>query len=250
LPGEKSNIVRFGARDSEVLIFSSSGIKLSLFDLTTSTAVEIANPKFHQPSSVARSYAIRRESGHLALLTRVAGKDFVSIHHPTTRKVLKSWHPETIDAHCLSWTPDGQWLMLWEAASFGHGLVLYTADGEHFRTITVLNLSTNEDASLHQGIKVCQPSPNSGLCVVGDHGRDVAVLHTESWRRSMTLTHPAIIEPRDTLQVSLCCQQNQIRRLTDLEAGMAGAARHFIRWSSRVQLYSRYTCYIAPRNAF
>ena len=206
LPGEKSNLVRFGARDSEVLVCSWSGIKPSVFDLTTSTAVEIANPKFHQPSSVARSYAIRRETGHLALLTRVVGKDFVSIHHPTTRKVQKSWHPETTDAQCLAWTPNGQWLMLWEAASFGHGLVLYTADGEHFRTITASNLSADEDASLHPGIKVCQPSPNSELCVVGDHGRDVAVLRTESWRRAMTLTHPVTIEPRDTLQVGLLCQ--------------------------------------------
>lgn len=201
LPGEKANVVRFGARDSEVLIFSWSDVKLSIFDLTKSTAVEIANPKFHQPSSVARSYAIRSESGHLALLTRVAGKDFISIHHPLTRQVQKSWHPETIDAQGVIWTPDGQWLILWESASLGHGLVLYTADGEHFRTITASNLSSDEDAALHPGIKMCQPSPNSELCAVGDHGRDIAVLRTESWRRGMTLTHPTTIEPRDTLQV-------------------------------------------------
>ncbi|KAJ3482341.1 hypothetical protein NLG97_g7595 [Lecanicillium saksenae] len=201
LPGEKANIARFGARDSEVLICSPSGLKIAIFNLSTSTAVEVANPKFHQPSSVGRSYSVRSETEHLAILTRSTGKDFVSIHHPITRQVQKSWAVETVDAQAVSWTPDGKWLMLWESAAHGHHLVLYAADGQHFRTITGINLSENPDASLELGIKTCQPSHTSELCAIGDHSRDVVVLQTDSWRKKVKFSHPVTIVPQDTLQV-------------------------------------------------
>lgn len=203
LPGEKSNIARFGARDSELLVCSPSGLKLSVFNLAASTAVEIASPKFHQPSSAGRSYSVRRGTEHLAALTRVNGKDFVSIHHPVSRQVQKSWAAETVDAQAVSWTPDGKWLLLWESAAHGHCLVLYTADGQHFRTITAANLLESQDAALELGIKACQPSPSSELCAIGDHSRGVVVLQTESWRKRVTFTHPVTIVPQDTLHVRI-----------------------------------------------
>lgn len=202
LPGEKSNIARFGSRDSEVLVCSPSGLKLALFNLTTSTAVEVANPKFHQPSSVARSYSVRPETEHLAILTRTDGKDFVSIHHPVSRQVQKSWAVETVDAQAVSWTPDGKWLMAWESAAHGHCLILYTPDGQHFRTITSANISDDPDSSLELGIKACQASPTAELCALGDHGRGVVILQTDSWRKLVTFTHPVTIVPQDTLHVS------------------------------------------------
>ncbi|OAQ96017.1 hypothetical protein LLEC1_04354 [Akanthomyces lecanii] len=201
LPGEKANIARFGARDSELLICSPSGLKLAIFNLSTSTAVEVANPKFHQPSSVGRSYAVRPETEHLAILTRLNGKDFVSIHHPVSRQVQRSWPVETVDAQAVSWTPDGKWLLLWESPAQGHQLVLYTADGQLFRTITAANLSGNPDASLELGIKTCQPSHSSQLCAVGDYSRGVVILQTDSWRRKAIFTHPTTIVPQDALQV-------------------------------------------------
>ncbi|OAA74113.1 WD40 domain protein [Cordyceps fumosorosea ARSEF 2679] len=173
LPGERASIARFGARDAEVLLCSPSGLKLAIFDLATSTAVEVANPKFHQQSSVGRSYSVRAGTEHLAVLTRLGGKDFVSIHHPVSRQVQRSWAAETVDAQSVCWTPDGKWLLLWESAAHGHQLVLYTADGQHFRTITGANLSDNPDAVLELGIKTCQPNHTSDLCAVGDHSRAV-----------------------------------------------------------------------------
>ncbi|EGX94385.1 WD40 domain protein [Cordyceps militaris CM01] len=202
LPGEKATLARFGARDGEVLVCSPSGLKLAVFDLATATAVEIAHPKFHQPASVHRSYSMRPATAHLAVLTRRGGKDFVSIHHPVSRQVQKSWAVESVvDAQAVCWTPDGRWLMLWEAAAHGHQLVLYTADGQHFRTITGANLSDDPDAFLELGIRTCQPSPSSELCAIGDHSRGVVILQTDSWRKSAIFTHPVTIEPRDALHV-------------------------------------------------
>ncbi|PNY25881.1 WD repeat-containing protein WRAP73 [Tolypocladium capitatum] len=205
--GGKAPVIFFGARDTEVLAFSAFGLKLAILDLSTSKAVEIGNPKFHHPSSASKGLSIRPGTGHLALLTRVGGKDIVSVHDPATRQVERCWCPETIDGQGLSWTRDGQWLLLWESPAQGRRLFLYTPDGQHFRTIGASTRSRGQswnadpDPDLEPGIKVCQLSPNAALCAIGDHGRGVAVLSTQTWRETLRLLHPSTIVPRDTLQV-------------------------------------------------
>jgi WD40 repeat protein len=191
----------FGADDSELLVFSSFGLKLLVYDLSASKAIEIAGPKFHLASSAARGFSIRSKTAHMALLTRVGGRDTVSIHNPNSRQVQRSWHPDTVDAQALSWSPDGQWLILWESSAYGRRLLLYTPDGQLFRTIDAPKNADDEQATLKPGLKLCQFSPDSQLCVLCDHSRGVAVLNTAAWREDLTLTHPRAITPSDTLQV-------------------------------------------------
>lgn len=198
--------LHFGARDTEVFASSPLGLKFCVLDLSTSKVVEISNPKFHQPSTASRGFCLHPDTGHLALLTRVGGKDLVSVHHPATRQVQRSWSPDTVDAQGLLWTPDGRWLLLWESPAHGHRLLLYTPDGQHFRTLGPSSLATPQvprtERALGLGIKACRLSPNAELCAVGDHSRDVVVLSTQSWREKMKLMHPTTIVPRDTTRVS------------------------------------------------
>lgn len=172
-----------------------------MFDLSTSKAAEVNNPKFYLPASVSRGFSIRPHTAHLALLTRASGKDVVSIHHPINRQVQRSWHPDTVDAQGLAWTPDGNWLLVWESSAHGHKLLLYTSDGQFFRAIGASTLVGGQDAELEPGIKVCRSSPDAALCAIGDHSRTVAVLGTQTWRDGLRLLHPTSITPRDTLQV-------------------------------------------------
>lgn len=197
----KLSAVRFGATDNSILVFSSMGLKLIMFDLSTSTAIEVANPKFYLPTSASRTISIRPQTNHLALLTRVNGKDIISLHDPENSQVQKSWNADSVDAQALLWTPDGNWLVLWDAPAQGHRILLYTADGQHFRTLGALDITRNEDTELAAGIRLCQTSPNSKWLAVGDHSRNVTLLHTSLWRPTMTLKHPSTIKPRDTLQV-------------------------------------------------
>ncbi|KAI8288121.1 hypothetical protein K4K60_011578 [Colletotrichum sp. SAR11_57] len=157
-PNFKPTFVQFGASDSEILMCSSFGLKFSVFDLTTSRAVEIGSPKFHQPTSAPRGFALRPRSGHLALLTRVSGRDIVSIHHPTTRGVQRSWHPETVDAQGLTWTPDGRRLIMWESAAQGHKVLFYTADGHLLNTWSGPSAFEPEEKhfDLGAGVKIWQ----------------------------------------------------------------------------------------------
>lgn len=197
----KPALIQFGSHDTEVLIFAAFGLKLVVYDLSTSKAVEINNPKFNLSSSAARGFSFRPKTSHLALLTRTGGRDVVSIHHPITRQVQRSWYPGTIDAHGLIWTPDGQWLLLWESPAHGHKILLYTPDGQFFRAIGAPNISGAEDADLEPGIKLCCLSADASICAVGDHSRTVAILSTQTWRDGQRLLHPSTVVPKDTLQV-------------------------------------------------
>ncbi|KJZ79007.1 hypothetical protein HIM_01780 [Hirsutella minnesotensis 3608] len=202
---KKPAAVFFGSRDTEIFACSVFGLKFYISDLLTERVVEISNPKFHHPSTASRGFCLRAVTGHLALLTRADGKDFVSLHCPETRQVQRSWIPDTVDAQGLTWTPDGQWLILWDSPAHGHRLLLFTPDGQHFRTLDAScfgnGQGTCSDPALELGIRICQASPDSARCAVGDHGRTVTIIDTQSWRESMRLIHPATIVPRDTIQV-------------------------------------------------
>lgn len=213
--------IAFGARDEEVLVFAALGLKLLVYDLAASSAVEVVpSPKFfHQPGPagaaaavISRAYSLRPATGHLALLTRTAGRDTVSVHHPETRVLQRSWSPDTSDAHGLAWSPDGSWLLVWESPAHGRRLLLYTPDGQLFRALTRFGNSHDDGggdddddaapaAALEPGIKLCRFSPDGSKCLILDHSRSIAVLDTATWRTQLVLTHPVTIEPQDTLQV-------------------------------------------------
>ncbi|KAF5134292.1 WD repeat-containing protein [Metarhizium brunneum] len=203
--GGKLPMIQFGSHDTEVLACAPFGIKFAVFDVAASKVVEISNPKFHHPTSASRGFSLRPDTGHLLMLTRVGGKDMVSIHHPLTRRVTRSWYPDTLDAQAVQWTPDGQWIVLWESPAQGSQLLVYTGDGQHFRTLDASSLrpdpTTEPESDMQPGIKSCQLSSNAELCATGDHSRGITVLQVGIWRSVMRLMHPTAIAPRETLQV-------------------------------------------------
>ncbi|EKJ67948.1 hypothetical protein FPSE_11759 [Fusarium pseudograminearum CS3096] len=211
--GGKQTLVQFGAYDDEVFACAAFGLKFSIFDLPASKAIEINNPKFYLPSSASRG-----------------GRDAVSIHEPRTRRVLRSWFPETVDAHGLAWTPDGKWLLLWEASAHGHKLLLYTPDGQFFRSVGASTIAQVQDADLETGIKCCGLSHDASFCAIGDGGRTVSALHTKTWRDGLKLTHPATVVPKDTLQV----WQEQLNT-----SSQGGASYTFLRANQMVSPPSR-----------
>ena len=206
VPGTKPAHVGFGASDSEVCIISSFGIKFAVFDLASSKAVEIGSPKVFSPSSACRCFSFRSQTHHLALLTRIAGKDMISIHSWPTREVQRSWAPETVDAQGVTWSPDGRWLVVWESAAQGHRVIFYTADGHLFKTWSgPANPSLEDrDFALGAGVKALQFSPDSQRLAIGDSSRSVCIISmTSAVAETMRLRHPKTLAPSDTLHVSL-----------------------------------------------
>lgn len=196
----KSTFLDFGATDDELYVFSAHGIKLSLYQLHRSKAVEIANPKYFNVLSAPRGFSVRSATHHLALLTRTQGKDFISIHSPDTREVQRSWSPDTTDAAGLAWTPNGRWLIVWESPSQGHKVLFYTPDGNVFKSWQGPYAQAEALESFGSGVRCVSFSPNGEHAAITDSGRAFSILSLQS-AEGRQMVHPLSITPKDTTRV-------------------------------------------------
>ena len=99
--------------------------------------VEVRDPKIGLRTS---GYNIRSGSGHVALLTRpesAAQRDVVVILGPeqggVAREVEVEFVLDTYDARGIRWSRDGRWIAIWDAASMGPSLWVFTAVGELYK---------------------------------------------------------------------------------------------------------------------
>ncbi|KAH9213154.1 hypothetical protein DL95DRAFT_447206 [Leptodontidium sp. 2 PMI_412] len=195
--------VAFGADHNEICIFSDFGLKLSICNLLTSKSVEINSPKFYNPGVAAKGMSYRPGARNLALLTRSGGKDIISIHSRDTLDVRRSWCPDTADAQGMQWSADGRWLAVWESASQGHRLLVYTADGHLFKSWTgpIPTSEDDTDFTLGAGIKLFDWSQNGMHMAIGDFTDRVTVLSAPSFSESMSVVHTTAVKPTESLQI-------------------------------------------------
>ncbi|KIN05828.1 hypothetical protein OIDMADRAFT_100741 [Oidiodendron maius Zn] len=195
--------ISFGATDNEVYVFSDFGLKLSVLNLATSKSVDIISPKFYNPSNAAKGVSHRPGTHNLVILTRNGGKDVVSVHAHNTLAVTRSWHPDTIDAQGVAWSPDGRWIAVWDSASQGHKMLIYTADGHLYKKWGGAKPVSEEgnDQTLGAGIKLFSWSPAGSQIALGDYSSSVTILSVPSFTDSMSLMHSTTIKPADTLQI-------------------------------------------------
>lgn len=193
----------FGGTYNEVCVFSEFGLKLSIFNLATSKSVDISSPKFYNQGVAAKGTSYRPVTHNLAILTRSGGKDIVSVHAKNTLEVMRSWYPDTIDAQGLTWSPDGKWVAVWDSASQGHKLLIYTADGHLYKTWGgPTHVSEEEgDSALGAGIKLFAWNQTTSQVAIGDYSKRITLLTSPSFTVSMSLLHTTTIKPADALQV-------------------------------------------------
>ena len=55
---------------------------------------------------------------------------------PGSFEVLRSVELGTVDAQMVLWSADGRWIAVSDAASAGYKVLIYTADGQLFKTWT------------------------------------------------------------------------------------------------------------------
>lgn len=202
-PAAKLAYVGFGASDTDVCVCASLGLKFAVFNLISSKAVEVASPKFHTAASVRKGFCFRPDSQHLTVITRISGKDMISIHHPKTKELQRSWSPDTIDAQGVMWSPDGKWLVTWESAAHGHKVLFYTPDGNLFKTWAGPQplLPADADIPLGPGVRLLDFSADAMNLAIGDSSRRICIINMTSVTESLRLLHPNSIVPTDTLQV-------------------------------------------------
>ncbi len=129
LPSKPASVA-FGHTSSQILVFSDFGLKLTIWFLNTGKSVEIRDPK---PLPHGNNHTYRPGTGHLALLTRPGAQDVVTLHAQDSYDVVGGFKVPVVDAQGIKWSPDGRWLVVWEAASAGLKVLVYTADGHLYR---------------------------------------------------------------------------------------------------------------------
>lgn len=157
--------VDFTANSNEILALSEFGLQLTVFLLETGEQRVIKSPKFSNPNT----YALRPTTGHLAAILKIDSGDVLTVHEVKTYETITAANIPTVDAQGLRWSPNGAWLAIWDTASAATKVVIYTADGQHFRSYT----RESEDDF---GVKTVEWSPDSRLLALGKHDGTVDLI--------------------------------------------------------------------------
>jgi WD40 repeat protein len=107
----------------------------------------------------------------LAVLLKIESGDLLTIHEPGTYEVISKASIPTVDAQGLKWSPNGAWLAVWDAASAGTTVAIYTADGQHFRTYSA------EAPETDFGVRTVEWSHDSSLLAIGKHDGTVDLIN-------------------------------------------------------------------------
>jgi WD40 repeat protein len=166
----------FGSNDNEILVFHHWNTKVTIFNLHSGRSQIIRSPKF----ATVNGYGYRPRTGQFAILLKPETVDLLTIHEFQTYELISKVVLPTVDAHGLKWSPDGKWIAVWEGESAGTKVLIYTADGQLFRTYTG---PQGSDTTSDLGVRNIEWSPSIGgnptasLLAVGKFDGTVDILN-------------------------------------------------------------------------
>ncbi|GLA03913.1 hypothetical protein AnigIFM60653_003935 [Aspergillus niger] len=171
--------VDFGGDENEVVSFHAWNTKITVFKLDSGRSQIIKSPKF----SNSNGFGYRPKTRQFAVLLKPDAVDLLTIHEFRSYELIGRAVLPTIDAQGLKWSPDGRWIAVWDAASAGTRVLIFTADGQLFRTYSG---PSGIDSSLDLGVRGIEWSPVTGqrgvseLLVVGKVDGTVDILRTRT----------------------------------------------------------------------
>lgn len=170
--------VDFGADETEVLVFHAWNTKLSVHSLETGRSSVIKTPKFAHHLG----FGYRPKTRQLAILLKPETSDLLTVHEPRSYELVNRTVLPTIDAQGLKWSPDGKWIAIWDIASAGTKVLVFTADGQLFRTYSG---PSGLDDSFDLGVKQIEwsPAPHQGISetlAVGKVNGNIDLLRTRT----------------------------------------------------------------------
>lgn len=180
--------IDFGANDDDAILFHAWSSKLTIFNLESASSLIIKSPKFCNPSS--QGHGFRPQTRQLAIILKPEANDLLTIHEGHSYETISKVNLPTVDAQGLKWSPDARWIAVWDAPSNGTKVLLYTADGQHFRTYT----GRSDVENTHDlGVKCIEWAPlkprqqNSEVLAIGKYDGTVDLLNTRTVRILSTI---------------------------------------------------------------
>lgn len=170
--------VDFGADENEVLVFHAWNTKLSIHSLDTGRSSVIKSPKLANHLG----FGYRPKTRELAILLKPETSDILTVHETKSYGLINKTVLSTIDAQGLKWSPDGKWIAVWDVASAGTKVLIFTADGQLYRTY---DGPSGVDDSFDLGVKQIEwsPAPRQGvsdLLAVGKVNGNIDLLRTRT----------------------------------------------------------------------
>jgi WD40 repeat protein len=170
--------VEFGADENEILVFHAWNTKMTIHSLDTWRSSMIKSPKSSHPLG----FGYRPQTKHFAILLKPDASDLLTIHDPQSYNLVSRVVLSTNDAQGLKWSPDGRWIAVWDAASSGTKVLIFTADGQLFRTYSG---PSEMDDSFDLGVKQIEWGPvgkggTSNTLAVGKVNGNVDLLRTRT----------------------------------------------------------------------
>ncbi|OJJ45745.1 hypothetical protein ASPZODRAFT_520397 [Penicilliopsis zonata CBS 506.65] len=180
--------IDFGSDENEVIVFHPWNTKLAIHSLDSGRSQVIKSPKFSHPNG----FGYRSKTRQLAILLKPEASDLLTIHEFQSYELINRAVLPTVDAQGLKWSPDGTWIAVWETASAGTKVVIYTADGQLYRTYTG---PPGEDSTFDLGVKAIEWAPadsrtgSSELLAVAKVDGNIDILTSGTFSCSVSLSH-------------------------------------------------------------
>lgn len=114
-----------------------------------------------------------------------------------SHELVKSVEMPTIDAQEVAWNADGNWLAIRDTASNGYKVLIYTADGHLYKTIS----SNGDDIAISLGVKCMQWFPSAGTLAIGDNNDSITI------RSKNIVSSPNTVDPCQDLYSQLIKKQ-------------------------------------------
>ncbi|KAL1584727.1 hypothetical protein WHR41_06872 [Cladosporium halotolerans] len=178
--------------------------RAKIWDLSTGKGIELGDFK---TKSEGRTWAMRPSNTaprvSITFLSRAQAQDqlttyYLSTEHTTAPEILS-----TTDARSISWSPDGHWISVLDAAHAHPGVLILTPDRQPYRPYPA---SIQDDTSaLDLGIKATTWHPSARFIAISSHDTKVTLLNTKSFaplahlHHTPTITQPHIIEETPTI---------------------------------------------------
>lgn len=169
----------FGGDMDEVVVGHSWNTKITIFNLRVGRSQIIKSSKL----SNTNGYGYRPRTNQLAILLKPEVNDLLTIHEPRTYELITRVTLPTTDAQGLKWSPDGRWIAVWEAASAGTKVLIYTPEGQLFRTYCG---PPGYDSTYDLGVRTIEwssarhPMPVSDYLAVGKFDGSVDILNSKT----------------------------------------------------------------------
>lgn len=152
---------------TQVLVFSSNQIRLTIYNLCDGSKVYIRHPKYPN-----KGFAFSNNGAFFGLIERHNSKDSIGLYFTKDWTAINHFQIETIDLCDLMWAPNGSFIVAWDTCLYYKLIPICPLMGP---------IKMIEPYTAALGIKTVSYSHNSLLLAVGSFDEKIRLFNGLTW---------------------------------------------------------------------